>query len=34
MTTVTDENTFQIDVVPLANTDKSQLKATDDVPAE
>jgi hypothetical protein len=34
MTKVTDENTFQIDVVPLANTDKSQLKAIEDVSAE
>jgi hypothetical protein len=28
------ENTLQSDVVPLANTDKSQLKATEDVSAE
>jgi hypothetical protein len=34
MRKVTDENTFQTDVVPLANTDTSQPKTTEDVSAE
>jgi hypothetical protein len=34
MTKETYENNFQTDAVPLANTDKSQLKGIEDVSAE